>query len=126
MTNESDHKRALVAEIKSLRGGWARRVEDRFAVGVLDLILKLPDEPIIFAEGKMIDGNLFAPTQRQWIEGEKIQAAGLMVLLLGWKGSQMSVSPWVPQADWRKCVTGADHIGTLKEYLRTSRRKVMP
>ena len=40
--SEADFKRRLVSEIKML-GGQARRIEDRFAVGVLDLIIKLPE-----------------------------------------------------------------------------------
>jgi hypothetical protein len=119
--NEADYKRELVAEVKALRGGWARRIEDRWAVGVLDLILKLPDHPPIFAEGKMIDGHKFGPTERQWVEGERMQHAGLKVLLLGWREGIMSVSPWVKQADRRKCANGVDFIQTLKEYLNEPR-----
>jgi hypothetical protein len=104
--NESDRKRALVADVNALRGGWARRVEDRFAVGVLDLILKLPFKPILFAEGKIIDGFKFGPTERQWVEGERILAAGLIVTLIGWKGKDVFVSPWTKQADCRFCYQG--------------------
>lgn len=118
--NEADHKRKLVAEINALRGGYARRIEDRWAVGVLDLILKPPDCPIIFGEGKMIEGHKFGPTERQWIEGNRIIAAGLTVVLIGWKGRTMSVSPWVVQADWRECLTSDNDVSTLLEYLRLS------
>jgi hypothetical protein len=119
--NEADCKRKLVAEVKALRFGWARRIEDRWAVGVLDLILKLPGYPPVFAEGKMIDGHKFGPTERQWVEGNRIIAAGLDVVLLGWRDGVMSVSPWVKQADWRQCVNGIDWIQTLKEYLNEPR-----
>ena len=61
--NEADRKRRLVSEVRLL-GGQARRLEDRWAVGLLDLVIKLPDQPFIWAEGKLIDGNLFAPTGR--------------------------------------------------------------
>ncbi len=54
---EADYKRKLVAEVNALRGGYARRIEDRFAVGMLDLIIKLPDVPLVFAEAKLINGN---------------------------------------------------------------------
>lgn len=113
---ESDFKRKLVAEVNALRGGYARRVEDRFAVGVLDLIIKLPEHPLFFAEGKLIDGNMFGPTDRQWVEGEKIKAAGLTALLLGWRLGMMHVSPWTRNADRRKCVSGVDYIKTIREY----------
>ena len=65
--NEADRKRDLVKAIKAF-GGHARRIEDSWAVGVLDLIIKLPGVPLIFAEGKIITGNLFGPTQAQFAE----------------------------------------------------------
>lgn len=120
--NEADRKRKLVAEIKAL-GGWARRVEDRFAVGVLDLYLKLPDRPFMAAEGKMIIGHKFGPTLRQFEEGKRMIAAGIPAVLIGWKDQTMSISPWVEQADWRECLTASDHVSTLMEYLNESRRQ---
>jgi hypothetical protein len=120
--NEADHKRDLVREVNLLRGGWARRVEDRWAVGVLDLIIKLPTQLIVFAEGKVITGNSFAPTERQWVEGERIRAAGLDVALIGWKEGIAYVSPWVKVADRRKCASGPDTIKVLMEHLNESRR----
>ena len=121
--NEADYKRKLVAEVNALRGAYARRLEDRFAVGVLDLIIKLPERPWVWAEGKLINGNLFAPTERQWVEGERIRATGTPVLLIGWKGRSMSISPWVKQADWRNCLTASNGVSTLMEYLYESRRQ---
>ena len=103
---EADHKRKLVAEVNALRGGYARRVEDRFAVGVLDLIIKLPGQSIIFAEGKVVDGNLFGPSERQFIEGERIMAAGMTAILLGWKSSVLYVSPWIKRANVHDCYGG--------------------
>ena len=47
MPNEADRKRELVKAVKAL-GGHARRIEDSWAVGVLDLIIKLPWVPFIF------------------------------------------------------------------------------
>ena len=46
-------------------------------MGVLDLIIKLPGVPLIFAEGKIIKGNLFGPTPAQFAEGEKWKKAGV-------------------------------------------------
>jgi hypothetical protein len=95
-------------------------VEDRWAIGVLDLILKVPGFPLFLAEGKLIKGNLFAPTQRQWIEGNKWIEADVNAVLLGWKNNTMAVSPWTVEADVRECWTGADHLETLVEYLTDS------
>jgi hypothetical protein len=116
---ESDFKRRLVADVNALPGGYARRVEDRFAVGMLDLIIKLPALPWIFAEGKLVDGNLFMPSERQFVEGERIQRAGGGVVLIGWKSGVMYLSPWIRQADIRTCYRNL-HTGdvtTLREYL---------
>ena len=83
--SEADHKRELVAAINALPGGRARRIEDRYGTGILDLVIKLPDRPLILAEAKLINGHLFAPTGAQYEEGKKWQAAGVNCLLLGWK-----------------------------------------
>ena len=102
--NESDYKRRLVAEVKAL-GGYARRIEDRFAVGVLDLILKVPNRHLIFAEGKVIEGYKFAPTARQYEEGKKIIRAGVGAVLIGWQNRVMYLSYWAEKADKRFCKT---------------------
>ena len=117
--SEADHKRALVAAINHLPGGRARRIEDRYGTGILDLIIKLPDRPLVLAEAKVIDGNLFAPTPAQYEEGKRWQAAGVNCLLLGWKHRQLYISHWVEKADYRECFTLPDFpdIGVLMEYL---------
>ena len=118
--SEADYKRELVAAINRLPGGHARRIEDRYATGVLDLIIKLPDMPLVMAEGKLIDGNLFAPTGAQYVEGLKWQAAGVECLLIGWKHGQMFVSPWIEKSDCRQCFTAPDLSDALAliEHLR--------
>ena len=117
--HEADRKRELVKAVKRL-GGQARRLEDRWAVGLLDLVIKLPGQPFIWAEGKLIDGNLFAPTGAQYEEGKKWIKAGTGVVLLGWQDSLMFISPWVKKADKRECWTsgkGSD-ADSLLEYLK--------
>ena len=117
--NEASRKKKLVAEVNAL-GGKARRHEDKYAVGLLDLEIKLPDHPHLLAEGKLIKGNLFGPTLRQYYEGVDWKAAGTEVLLIGWKGDVMAISPWCKdQVDYRQCFTGAANVSTLLEYLRT-------
>ena len=120
--NEADKKRELVREINALPGGYARRLEDRYAIGVLDLIIKLPAYPALWAEGKIVEGNLFAPTARQWEEGRRILAAGMPVLLLGWKERWLYVSPWVKKADIRTCFGGdGPSLQILQEALGQER-----
>ena len=83
--SEADHKRELVAAINALPGGRARRIEDRYGTGILDLIIKLPGHDVVMAEAKLVDGNLFAPTGAQFEEGKRWEAAGVKCLLIGWK-----------------------------------------
>ena len=122
--NEADRKRRLVSEVRLL-GGQARRLEDRWAVGLLDLVIKLPGVPFIWAEGKLVSGNLFAPTGAQYEEGIKWIRAGTGVVLLGWQDSLMFISPWVKKADKRECWTsgkGSD-ADSLLEYLKVQNAK---
>ena len=117
--NESVYKRKLVAEINLMPRAYAVRIEDRFAVGRLDLIIKLPDKPVIWVEGKIVDGYQFEPTMRQYEEGLLIEAAGMMALLIGWKSGVMHISPWVEKADARSCFTAEklSYAKTLVSYL---------
>ena len=118
--SEADHKRELVAAINALPGGRARRVEDRYATGILDMNIKLPGLPFVMAEGKLIDGFQFGPTGAQYVEGLKWQAANVECVLIGWKAGRMYCSPWVEKADCRQCFT-APHLSdanALMEYLR--------
>jgi hypothetical protein len=54
MKNESDLKRDLVATILK-EGGYGRRLEDRYAVGTLDLLL-MTRRNVVYAEVKMLKG----------------------------------------------------------------------
>jgi hypothetical protein len=116
--SEADYKRDLVADINRL-GGRARRIEDRFGTGILDLIIKPPNMPLVMAEAKLIHGNLFAPTGAQYVEGLKWQAAKIECVLIGWKGNQMFLSAWVEKAHVKDCFTAPDlpDAQALIEYL---------
>jgi hypothetical protein len=118
--SEAAYKRDLVAQINAIEGGYARRIEDRFAVGVLDLFIKYPGHDVVMAEGKIIEGNLFAPTERQFEEGMRLGFAGIEPVLIGWKDGQMYVSEWAKQADYRECFTleRAPYVEILWRYLR--------
>ena len=98
--SEADHKRELVAAINALPGGRARRIEDRYGTGILDLIIKLPASPLVMAEAKLINGNFFAPTGAQYKEGKKWQAAWRQVRSDRLEaGADVYISPWVEKAD---------------------------
>jgi hypothetical protein len=54
MPTEAEFKRDLVHQLLK-EGGYARRLEDRYAVGTLDLLL-LTKRFLIYAEAKLIKG----------------------------------------------------------------------
>ena len=114
------YKRDLVAQVNSHPQGRARRIEDRWAPGVLDMIIKLPGLPLVWAEGKLIEGNLFGPTAIQYEEGMKWQEANVQCVLIGWKNGQMYVSEWCKQADYRECFTmnNQPYVEILWEFLQ--------
>ena len=64
--------------VKSIRSyhGYARRMEDKFAVGLPDIILVPKGYPVFIAEVKVIKGQKFRPTARQYIELRRINDAG--------------------------------------------------
>ena len=98
-TLESERKRELVDSCRAL-GGYARRLEDKYALGLLDLTIKLPDLPHVLAEGKIVEHQKFEPTLRQYEEGERYIAAGGVCALIGWdkKTKVMFVHKWAKYA----------------------------
>jgi hypothetical protein len=114
--NEADHKARLVKQINSA-GGWAERWEDKYRPGILDLVLKLPQRPIVFAEGKMIHGRLFFPTELQWLKGQRMIDAGITVLMIGWKNNthEMYISPWAEKVHIDDC---SGHSWLEKSYFQ--------
>lgn len=71
--NESAVKTKMVKLVKE-RGGYARRIEDQYGVGILDTILIPPRCPVFFCEVKIIRDNMFGPTERQWVEMDRIES----------------------------------------------------
>ena len=61
MPTESEFKRDLVRQLLK-EGGYARRLEDRYAVGTLDLLL-LTKRYLIYAEAKLIKGLIALPAR---------------------------------------------------------------
>ena len=73
----------MVVEINRLPCFRARRIEDRYATGILDLTIALPGIPMFWAEGKVIKANMFSPTPIQFEEGQKWLEVGVRVILIG-------------------------------------------
>ena len=79
MNLECKLKTTLVTECRKL-GAYARRHEDRWAIGLLDLSIKFPGHPHLLAEAKIVDWQKFEPTPRQYVEGQRYEAAGGLCL----------------------------------------------
>jgi hypothetical protein len=73
--NESELKSWFVKKIKQ-EGGYGRRIEDQFGVGLFDLILVPKGGPVFFVEAKIIRATTWGATDRQMIELERAQLAG--------------------------------------------------
>jgi hypothetical protein len=119
---ESKFKTALVDECREL-GAYARRHEDRFALGLLDMSIKFPGYPHLMAEGKLVHHQKFAPTLRQWVEGENYQAAGGLCCLIGFdpKTKLMYVHRWAKEASKSASLVGSRSASTIREWLEHGR-----
>lgn len=100
---ESAVKSDIVRAIRK-EGGYARRIEDKFTVGMPDLILIPLQCPVIFAEAKVVRDNMFGPTARQFIELTKTQIPPHATsLLIGWKDEIHAIAWPHESVDFREC-----------------------
>lgn len=123
MNLESRLKADLVTACHKL-GAYARRHEDRYALGLLDLDIKFPGHPHLKAEAKIVGHQKFAPTLRQYEEGRQYTAAGGLCCLIGWdKATKVMfiAHPWAKEAFKADCFplggSYKPHAETLKEWL---------
>jgi hypothetical protein len=118
---ESHYKAKLVAAVNAMPNGYAQRCEDKFAVGVLDMIIKFPRLPIVFAEGKVITGNLLKPSPGQFHRGNRLGDAGLFAVLIGWKKGAIFISDWKAEAHiddcWTSAGAGKAQVELLREFI---------
>lgn len=86
LKTESFVKKFITEDVRR-SGGYARRFEDKFGVGIPDTILILNGLPPIFAEVKIFTGQRFGPTDRQLVELTRINAQQPRIygILIGWK-----------------------------------------
>lgn len=73
--SESQEKTMAVAEVIA-RGGYARRLEDQYTVGMPDMIVALRNYPVVMLEAKILRGNSFGPSPRQWVEMKRMMTSG--------------------------------------------------
>lgn len=100
MNLESKYKAELVKDCVRA-GAYARRLEDKWAVGLLDLTIKFPDYPHVLAEGKIVPHQQFGPTLRQYEEGKRYIDAGGIACLIAWDKAtgRMFVHHWAKVAN---------------------------
>lgn len=94
---EADVKRAMVKSMKE-SGGYGRRIEDQYGVGIYDTILIPFGLPVFMAEVKIVKDNTFGPTLRQFVELERIKHVGfganhVIPIMIGWKNGVYYFSP---------------------------------
>jgi len=87
--SESDVKRGMVKSIME-RGGYARRIEDQYGVGIFDTLLIPIGLPVFTAEVKIVKDHSFGPTVRQLLELERVKVAAhksghVIPLMIGFK-----------------------------------------
>jgi hypothetical protein len=111
MNLESRLKTELVTECRKF-GAYARRLEDRYAIGLLDLMIKFPGLPHLLAEGKIVAHQSFGPTLRQYEEGRQYIAAGGLCCLLGWDKAKKTMFVH----EWAKTATKAASWSRPDEY----------
>lgn len=122
MSHEESHlKTQLVRQCKE-RGWYARRFEDQYAVGVLDVVIVPTKHQTLFVEGKVTDGIKFVPTDRQFIEGRRIIESGGLALpiLVGWRQDRMYIADWGREAYITKAFAQygtLNYAQTIEEWL---------
>ena len=125
MSEESTLKTELVKQCKAM-GWYARRIEDGYGVGILDIIIVPTGFPTLFVEGKVTDGLKFAPSERQYVEGLRvIEAHGIAVpILVGWRNQIMYIADWGREAFITKAFRqygSINYAQTIEEWLRGKR-----
>ena len=128
--NEADVKRKMVKSVME-KSGYARRIEDQFAVGTFDLLLIPLGLPVFTAEVKMVKGHTFGPTARQLLELERVRLAAfksghVIPVIIGYKEGVYYFHEPKESIDCRECfsVTSLDmsfHDQLVQYY--HSRRK---
>jgi hypothetical protein len=99
MSEESQLKTELVKQCKAT-GWYARRIEDGYGVGILDIIIIPHGSYTLFVEGKVTDGLKFSPSERQYVEGLRVMEARghALPILVGWRNQTMYIASWGREA----------------------------
>lgn len=104
---EANIKRAMVKSVKDA-GGYARRIEDQYGVGIFDLILIPFGLPVFMTEVKIVRSQNFGPSLRQHVELQRIQYVGqtsghVIPLMIGYKEGTFYFSKLKPAIKLEEC-----------------------
>jgi len=89
---EAEVKRKIVDSVRA-DGGYARRIEDKFTVGMPDVVLIPVQCPVVWIEVKLVPGQLFHPSMRQFVELNKLRRAPHSTsFVVGWKRNLLYIS----------------------------------
>jgi len=107
MKSEADVKRSMVKSMVE-GGGYARRIEDQYGVGIFDVILIPYNLPVFMAEVKIIRGNTFGPTERQYVELIRIQNVAaidkhVIPVMVGYREGDYYFHKPAKSIDYRDC-----------------------
>ena len=101
---EADVKLNMVRDVRR-EGGYARRIEDRFSVGMPDLVFIPLSCPVVWIEAKVVRDNMFGPTARQLIELKRLRIKPhSLSYIVGWKDDCHYITWPAEQADIRDCL----------------------
>lgn len=90
---ESEIKQKIVKSIR-MEGGYGRRIEDRFSVGMPDMVLIPRGCPVIWVEAKILLGNILKVDPRQEVELLRLTVAPHSIsYMLGWKSGEIYIAP---------------------------------
>lgn len=105
--NESEVKSKMVKTLRE-QGGYGRRFEDQYAVGIPDMMLVPVGGPVFMVEAKIIRHGWFGATPRQLVELERIRKTGIIVsLLIGWDDTSKQF--YFTEPTERAVTTGHEH-----------------
>jgi len=88
--NESEFKTKLTKQLRD-EGGYGRRFEDQYAVGIPDCMLVPRGGPVFMVEAKVIRASTWGPSPRQTEELKRISGAccdALIPLTIGFPEGQ--------------------------------------
>jgi hypothetical protein len=101
---ESEVKFDMVRDVKR-EGGYGRRIEDRFSVGMPDLILIPVRCRVVWVEVKIIEGNILSCQGRQYIELKRLTIPPhSAAFLVGWKSGLLFAAPPIDSIHIDDCI----------------------